>query len=551
MTEVMRKTLFFFVVLTAMVFLGASLNVLAQRPYRVTDNQVANSLRQLESESDLFVRGLQAGLDRSNLNGTQYEDEVISYVRDFEEATDRLKERFDGRASVANDVQEVLGRASNIDRFLNQNRLTPRVNTDWNQVRADLSTLANYYNVSWNWNNYPVYQTGGVNRNTAANRLTGTYRLNAAQSSNVEAEIDRVLNDVDFNRRERIRRNATRRLTAPEELALERTGRTVTIASSNSPRITLEATGRAQTETMPNGRSMSITATLIGEQLVLDYTGDRVNDFYVAFNPIGNGDTLRVTRRIYLEGINRQVTADSVYTRVSNVARFDDVYRGGFNNNRGVNTNNNTNTNNAQSDQFAVPNGTRLVAVLNQDLNTRTSQQGDRFSMEVRSPNEYNGATIEGRVARVERSGRVSGRAEIGLDFETIRLRDGRTYRFSGLVDSLRPTNNDNVTVNNEGAVREGNSQTNRTVTRTAVGAALGALIGAIAGGGEGAAIGAAAAAVVADIFGGIDLGEVLGGAGIGAIAGLLLRGRNEVEVVVVNPDTDLDLTLQSDLRLN
>ena len=67
----------------------------------------------------------------------------------------------------------------------------------------------------------------------------------------------------------------------------------------------------------------------------------------------------------------------------------------------------------------------------------------------------------------------------------------------------------------------------------------------------KGAAIGAAAAAVVADIFGGIDLGEVLGGAGIGAIAGLLLRGRNEVEVVVVNPDTDLDLTLQSDLRLN
>jgi hypothetical protein len=64
------------------------------------------------------------------------------------------------------------------------------------------------------------------------------------------------------------------------------------------------------------------------------------------------------------------------------------------------------------------------------------------------------------------------------------------------------------------------------------------------------AAIGAAAAAVLSDILGDIDLREVLGGAGLGAIAGLLLGGREEAEVVVVYPDTDLDLTLESDLRL-
>lgn len=64
----------------------------------------------------------------------------------------------------------------------------------------------------------------------------------------------------------------------------------------------------------------------------------------------------------------------------------------------------------------------------------------------------------------------------------------------------------------------------------------------------KGAAIGAAAAAVISEIFGSISLGEVLGGAGIGAIASLILRGNEEVEVVIVEPDTDLDLTLQSDL---
>lgn len=64
----------------------------------------------------------------------------------------------------------------------------------------------------------------------------------------------------------------------------------------------------------------------------------------------------------------------------------------------------------------------------------------------------------------------------------------------------------------------------------------------------RGAAIGAAAGAVIGEIFGDIDLGEVLAGAGVGALAELLLRrDRKEVEVVVINPDTDLDLTLQRD----
>lgn len=67
----------------------------------------------------------------------------------------------------------------------------------------------------------------------------------------------------------------------------------------------------------------------------------------------------------------------------------------------------------------------------------------------------------------------------------------------------------------------------------------------------KGAVIGAAAAAVLSEIIGDIDIIEVLGGAGLGAL-GILIFGGNEeeVEVVVVDPNQDLDLTLQSDLRL-
>ena len=65
----------------------------------------------------------------------------------------------------------------------------------------------------------------------------------------------------------------------------------------------------------------------------------------------------------------------------------------------------------------------------------------------------------------------------------------------------------------------------------------------------KGAAIGSAAGAVLSEIFGNITVGKVLVGTGLGAIAGLLLGG-NEVELVSIDPNQDLDITLDSDLVL-
>lgn len=66
----------------------------------------------------------------------------------------------------------------------------------------------------------------------------------------------------------------------------------------------------------------------------------------------------------------------------------------------------------------------------------------------------------------------------------------------------------------------------------------------------EGAAIGGAAASVLAAITGDrVDVGEVLGGAGLGALAGLVLGGK-EAELISINPNTDLDVTLRSPLTV-
>lgn len=62
-------------------------------------------------------------------------------------------------------------------------------------------------------------------------------------------------------------------------------------------------------------------------------------------------------------------------------------------------------------------------------------------------------------------------------------------------------------------------------------------------------ALGAAAAAAIAGVTGdrAIATEEVLGGAGIGSLVGVFL-GRDKVDLYAVNPDTDLDLQLDSDL---
>ncbi|OKH36384.1 hypothetical protein NIES2119_17205 [[Phormidium ambiguum] IAM M-71] len=68
-----------------------------------------------------------------------------------------------------------------------------------------------------------------------------------------------------------------------------------------------------------------------------------------------------------------------------------------------------------------------------------------------------------------------------------------------------------------------------------------------------GAAIGSAAGALIAGITGDrrIDALEVLAGTGTGTLGGLLLGGRRSNEVVVIDPNSDLDLRLNSDLVVN
>jgi hypothetical protein len=155
-----------------------------------------------------------------------------------------------------------------------------------------------------------------------------------------------------------------------------------------------------------------------------------------------------------------------------------------------INTSPTSPNNNPTNSDFIIASGERVVAVIDSDLSSATAREGDRFTATLRLPTQYAGATVEGHVSNVQRSGRITGRSQMTLNFDSIRLRDGRSFRFAGLVESVRTAQGDTVKVDNEGSVRD-DSQTTKTAERAAIGTAVGAIIGAIAGGGKGAAIGA------------------------------------------------------------
>jgi hypothetical protein len=473
-------------------------------PTRVNDRQVGIIIGRIETRTDSFRSAVDRAVDRSRYDGTRAEDNINQFVQNFEQATDQLRSRFNSRNAAASDVENVLRQAAYIDSFMRRNRLGNRAETEWQTLRTDLGELASAYSVAWNWDTTtPSGSTAGAG-SVFSTSLTGTFRLDPSRSDNPAAVVERSTRTLPVNQRQRVTDNIMQRLEAPDTLAIERRGTSVTIASSRAPQTTFVADGRETREQLPNGGFSRVSAQLAGERLTVRSAGDRATDFNVTFEPINGGRQLRVTREIWNDRIGASpIVVQNVYDRTSDVADFN-VYGGGTTNPGQVGSN---------TGDYVIGNGQILVATLNQNLTTQTTQVGDRFTMTVRDPAQFEGATIEGRVASVGRSGRVTGRSEISLNFDTIRLRDGRTYQFAGFIESVRTADGQTVQIDNEGGVRDDDSRGTQTAQRAAIGTAVGAIIGAIAGGGKGAAIGAIIGA----------------GAGAGSV---YVQGRDDLELL-------------------
>ncbi|MEP7339769.1 MAG: hypothetical protein ABI977_18670 [Acidobacteriota bacterium] len=137
-----------------------------------------------------------------------------------------------------------------------------------------------------------------------------------------------------------------------------------------------------------------------------------------------------------------------------------------------------------------IPVGTQMKLRLEDTIDTKESRDGDRFKATVITPSRYADATIEGHIAKINKSGKLKGKTELALTFDRIRLRSGETVPMAAQVVRVYGESSAKE-VDEEGNVRSG-SKGKTTAVRTGGGAAVGAIIGGIAGGGKGAAIGAA-----------------------------------------------------------
>jgi hypothetical protein len=481
--------------------------------YNLNDVQMRQLIQRIDSSSATFSRAFRIDVNRENDRYSA--DEIRRHLSEYETALVQVRNRVNSRQSTSSDVRELLEHASYLNTYVGDRQLSYQTENNWSNLRQDLDRLASAYNIAWNWSQLPD-NNGNTGQNNDGRRrdLNGTFRLNTSRGDDARQAVDAATRNLSAAERQRVYDSMLRRLDPPQMIAIDRRGQTVTIASTRAPQINFTADGREQVETTQGGRQIRVRAAFQGDVLTITRTGERANDFIVTFDPVDNGRQLLVTRTLYTERVNQAVTVRTYYDRTSDVAQLNvyDTNREDGNVGGGAGT---------VAGSFIVPDGTQIVAVLNNELSTQNVRENERFTMTVRSPGQYDGATIEGVVSNVERSGRITGRSQMTLDFDTIRLRDGRSYRFAGILEAVRTPSGDVVKIDNEGAVRDSN-QTNKTVQRTAIGTAVGAIIGAIAGGGKGAAIGAVIGA----------------GAGAGSV---YVQGREDL-----NLETGTEVTIRS-----
>jgi len=131
-----------------------------------------------------------------------------------------------------------------------------------------------------------------------------------------------------------------------------------------------------------------------------------------------------------------------------------------------------------------IPNGTALHVRLDSEVDTKHNRAGDGFTATLTEPVQVGGETVlpkgtrfTGHITQADASGRLRGRAAIGLTLDSFE-HDGRRY-------TVRTTSVDRLSA----------AHKKRNAILIGGGTGLGAALGAIAGGPKGALIGAGAGA--------------------------------------------------------
>src|SRR5215204_2661462 len=459
-----------------------------------SDRQMRDAIRTLNSQ----IADLQYDIEfegKNNGGGSQMRaawqglDELADKVVVFEDNVLSRRETQD-------DVDQIATAARKVDVVLKSADINRAIEDKWAGIKQSVDSLTRKYNGPSNWGSRstssmsstmssgvrvippPSGRTNAptrVDRSTGVNASTGingTYELDVTRTENVS---DAILNS-NVAGAEKVELEL--RLEAPQQIAIQVRGNQVTLASSKAPPVTFIADGREKVENT-GGRTIRFRATMRGQDLIVSSLGDET-DYTVTFSPSDDGRTLKVTRRITTEYISETIIAESVYNRTDTVARLgvdretaapvapvsgndNDTYSSTDPNDNKTVIGRSPSVVTPRIGEFIVPSGTVITGLLENPIDTKVSQNNDRFRMTVQLPAQFRGAIVEGYISGIGRSGQVSGRSNITFNFTKITLRDGKAYDFAGTLQSIRDAEGKNVKVDSEGIARSG-SQTKETV---------------------------------------------------------------------------------------
>jgi hypothetical protein len=141
--------------------------------------------------------------------------------------------------------------------------------------------------------------------------------------------------------------------------------------------------------------------------------------------------------------------------------------------------------------------GTVIPVALINEISTKNAEEGDGVYAQTIFPVTVDNeivipvdSYVRGRIVNAERAGRVSGRAELTINFHTIVLPSGLTLPIFASLGGVG-----GVAEREGEATVRGESSKGQDVGTVGGAAGTGAIIGAVGGGGKGAAIGASAGA--------------------------------------------------------
>jgi len=183
---------------------------------------------------------------------------------------------------------------------------------------------------------------------------------------------------------------------------------------------------------------------------------------------------------------------------------------------------------------LTIPSGTKVPLALKQAISTRNAKEGDPVYCETTFPFVVDdrivipaGTYVQGKISRVQRPGRIKGRAELLMHFTSMIYPSGYTVMLPGSLDNI-PGADKTSMKGPEGTVRQ-DSEKGKDIGTVASTASTGAVIGGLSAGGKGAGLGAAA--------GGLT----------GLAIALISRGSD----VKLEPGTSIEMIIQREVTVD